>query len=163
MRSSLLLFSAILVGGCVPEAAEEGLIGPPLEYTETGVVRSVDVNSGSADDPPPPADVPMKTYLLPPEPVLFRLGAGLGALGRVDLDPCRYRGLPSGYLHLRVTFRRGGRVVRAAVETPNEPPADALACVSERLSDAEVPGFDGGEVTLSRSFYVAAAPETRAF
>jgi hypothetical protein len=105
----------------------------------------------------------LKTYLLPPEPVLFRLGAGLGALGHVNLDPCRFRGLPSGYLHLRVTFRHGGRVVRAAVETANEPPADALVCVSERLADAEVPGFDGGDVTLSRSFYVPSPPETRSF
>jgi len=89
-----------------------------------------------------------------PDPILFRLGAGYGALGHVDLAPCRDQGLPQGYLRLRVTFRASGRVVRAAVETPVAPPAEALTCIGEQLEMAMVPLFEGGDVTLSKSFFV---------
>jgi hypothetical protein len=102
------------------------------------------------DDPAslPPARRPL------PDPVFFRLGAGYGALGRIDLSPCRDQGLEPGYLHLRVTFRSSGRVVRAAVERPAPPPSEALLCIGEQLQMAMVPGFDGGDVTLSKSVFV---------
>lgn len=88
------------------------------------------------------------------EPVLFRLGAGLGALGHIDLEPCREEGLPPGYVHMHLTFAHTGRVVKAAVETPVAPPAEALACIGEQVEATLVPGFDGGNVMLSKSFYV---------
>jgi hypothetical protein len=89
-----------------------------------------------------------------PDPIFFRLGAGYGALGRIDLSPCRDQGLEPGYLHLRVTFRASGRVVRAAVERPAPPPAEALLCIGEQLQMAMVPVFDGSDVTLSKSVFV---------
>jgi hypothetical protein len=88
------------------------------------------------------------------EPLLFHLGAGYGALGRVDLTPCREQGLAPGYLHMRVTFRNSGRVVRAAVESPVAPPDDALACIGEQLEMSMIPEFEGGDVTLSKSLFV---------
>ena len=77
-----------------------------------------------------------------------------GDLDRVDLAVCRDQGLQAGYLHLRVTFQESGRVVRAAVESPTVPPPEALACIGEQLKLAMVPGFQGGDVTLSKSFFV---------
>jgi hypothetical protein len=90
----------------------------------------------------------------PRDPILFRLGAGYGALGQIDLAPCREQGLAPGYLHVRVTFRRSGRIVHAAVESPIAPPTEALECIGEQLEMAMVPGFDGDDVTLTRSFFV---------
>jgi len=92
-----------------------------------------------------------------PEPVFFRLGAGYGAVGQIDLDACRDRGLDPGYVHMRVTFGGEGRVARAIVESLEQPPPAALMCISERLEKAAVtvPPFEGGDVTLSKSLYVA--------
>lgn len=84
--------------------------------------------------------------------------AGHGALGQVDLSPCREVGLESGYLRLRVTFQGSGRVVHAAVESPTPPPQDALDCIAEQLQVAMVPRFDGRDATLSRSLFVEPGP-----
>jgi hypothetical protein len=89
-----------------------------------------------------------------PDPVLFRLGAGYGVLGHIDLAPCRAQGLQTGYLHMRVTFRHSGRVIRAAVESLVPPPPEALACIGEQLELAMVPVFEGGDVTLAKSFFI---------
>jgi hypothetical protein len=92
--------------------------------------------------------------LLSPDPVLFRLGAGYGALGQVDLSQCRPQGLQPGYVRMRVTFSRTGRVVRAALQSLAPQPGEALSCVGDLLEMAMVPVFDGDDVTLSRSFFV---------
>jgi hypothetical protein len=90
-----------------------------------------------------------------PDPVFFRIGAGYGAVGQVDLSACRERGLDPGYVHIHVTFGGGGRVAGATVESPNQPPPDALTCIGEKLEAASVPAFEGGDVTLSKSLFVA--------
>jgi hypothetical protein len=94
-----------------------------------------------------------------PDPVPFRIGAGHGALGQVDLAPCRAAGLDPGYVRLRVTFHHSGHVVHAAVESPTPPPQDALDCIADQLQVATVPRFDGREATLSRSLFVEPAAE----
>jgi hypothetical protein len=97
----------------------------------------------------------------PPDPVPFRIGAGHGALGRVDLSACRDQGLDPGYLRLRVTFHPSGRVVHASVESPAPPPQEALDCIGGQLQEAVVPAFDGRDATLSRRFFVApGAPDS---
>jgi hypothetical protein len=88
-----------------------------------------------------------------PDPLFFSLGAGYGALGLIELAPCQDEGL-AGYVRLRVTFRGSGHVTRAAVESRVAPSPDALSCIGQQLSLATVPVFDGGEVTLSRTFFV---------
>jgi hypothetical protein len=75
-------------------------------------------------------------------------------LSTVDLAACRDRGLPPGYLRMRVTFRPNGRVVRAAVESDTPPPGEALACVGKQLELSLVPAFDGEDFTMSRIYYV---------
>jgi hypothetical protein len=152
-----LLALAPCVAGCVHEDA---LAEPEPDWDRWGapaeevVVREVVVEN---DEPTaePQAYLPASPKDRPaPDPVPFRLGAGRGALGRVDLGACREQGLPVGYLHVRVTFRRTGRVVHAAVESPEAPPPEALSCVGEQLEAALVPAFDGGDVTLSKSYFV---------
>jgi hypothetical protein len=151
-----------LATGCVRRTTQEFVAADltanePAEPTET---RSVEVSYDDDDSSdegaepvtvvpsaPPPARHPSDT-------ALFRLGAGYGALGRVDLVACRNQGLQTGYLHVRVTFRDNGRVVRAALESRVAPPPDALACISEQLKLAMVPIFEGGDVTLSKSFFI---------
>jgi hypothetical protein len=88
------------------------------------------------------------------DPIFFHLGAGYGALGQVDLGPCRDQGLQPGYLRMRVTFRDDGHVAHAAVESNAPPPGDALNCIAQQLKSALVPAFDGEDVVLSKGFFV---------
>lgn len=155
--SIALLFLLALVPACVHVEAMSDLMPEPERAADSPppVVRDVEVTYDDAEEgsSEPGVVVPVQGRP-PPDPVLFSLGAGHGALGRVDLGPCRQQGLPSGYLHLSVTFRHSGRVVRAAVASPAEPPSEALACIGEQLEVALVPVFDGDDFTLSRSFFV---------
>jgi len=93
----------------------------------------------------------------PRDPVPFRIGAGYGALARVDFTGCTERGLPPGYMRVRATFNRVGYVARASVESPIEPPATALDCIADGLRQTGVPAFDGQEVRLSRTYFVPPA------
>lgn len=122
------------------------------EPAETAVVREVIVENDEPSVPQAYLPASPKDRAMP-DPVPFRLGAGRGALGRVDLAACRDQGLPLGYLHVRVTFRRTGRVVHAAVESPEAPTPEALSCIGEQLETTLVPAFDGGDVTLSKSYF----------
>jgi hypothetical protein len=158
MRSGVIVVLAFALTGCLregmgaPEFANE--VGATTVAEPPGVQSVVTVKEGS-DEPAvvveEPAAAPVRHG---PDPVFFRMGAGYGALGRVDLSPCRNEGLPAGYLRLHVTFHVSGRVVRAAVESATTPPSEALSCISEQLELAMVPAFEGGEVTLSKSFFV---------
>jgi hypothetical protein len=160
LRSALVtaLFAANV--GCAPvEVPAEAVDTTPVAAPEAAVARDVDVRyAGPGDDDAEPAGAPPRASRAdhpPPDPVPFRLGAGRGALGRLDLAPCREQGLPQGYLHVRVTFRHNGRVVHAAVESPASPPDEALSCIGEQLQTvAMVPAFDGGDVTISKSYFV---------
>jgi hypothetical protein len=162
---AVLCASAVFLGaGCyLPGAAYEA--GYPGETateapaaTPVGV-GEVDVDS---DEGETAASTPLRVSAIPlggrdrprPDPVFFHLGAGYGVLGRLDVAPCRGRGLPAGYLRLRATFRPSGRVAHAAVESLERPPEDALACIGEILQATAVPPFDGGDVTLSRIYFV---------
>src|SRR5271157_545221 len=78
------------------------------------VVASTVTVAGDAAEAPRASDADR----VRPEPVFFRLGAGYGAVGRIDLTPCRDRGLDPGYVHLHVTFGVGGSIARAVVESP---------------------------------------------
>jgi hypothetical protein len=155
----------LLAAGCVhPQNTEE--LEPdstPAAAPEPVVSREVEIGADDSDeapDSPPPVSAGRAPVLvwsevrLPAEPVLFRLGAGLGALGHIDLGSCRDQGLPPGYVHMHLTFRHTGHVVRAAVETPIAPPPEALACIGEQIESTMVPVFDGGAVSLSKSVYV---------
>jgi hypothetical protein len=158
-RAATSIALLLLVSGCVHLEATAGLTPEPersADDSSPAIVRDVEVtyDDSEGESPEPTAAISPRRDRPPPDPVLFSLGAGHGALGRVDLGPCRQEGLPPGYVHLRVTFRRSGRVVRAAVSTPAEPPSEALACIGEQLEVALVPVFDGDDVTLSKSFFV---------
>jgi hypothetical protein len=163
MRSAVLSLVLLLsVTGCLHEQAIDFEASPADRpddaiqeaTTERNLVVSDD--DGRQEETPDVvvASAPAPRSLIPPDPVLFRLGAGYGALGQVDFAPCRDQGLVKGYLHMRVTFRHSGHVVRATVERPAPPPDEALQCIAERLQLAMVPVFDGDDVTLSKSYFV---------
>ena len=154
----LLVAGVIATTGCIhPETTNEyEPDSSPASDPEPVVVREVVVSYAGAGEPPAPA-----VFLPPsprdrprPDPVPFRLGAGRGALGLIDLTPCREDGLPPGYVHMRVTFQHSGHVVHAAVESATAPPPEALDCIGAQLEVAMVPVFDGSDVTLSRSYFV---------
>ncbi|HEX4445187.1 MAG TPA: hypothetical protein VH044_00565 [Polyangiaceae bacterium] len=158
----LLLLTGGLGTGCVhaEDVNESYVDSTPAAPPEVTVEREVEIGAdepGDPADPPPPSGVLVWSpiSLRPPrEPALFRLGAGLGALGHIDLNPCRDEGLLRGYVHMHLTFRHTGRVVRAAVETPVAPPPQALSCIGDQIEATEVPTFDGGDVMLSKSVFV---------
>ena len=175
MRSVVLhavLVPLVLTTACVRQTTREfeaDLARLPddsaREASETREVLVGDARQrpGPASGPAPAEEAPeespsdqsvSRSRLLPTEPTLFRLGAGYGALGQIDLAPCRNQGLSPGYLRVRVTFQHNGHVARAAVESVVAPPTEALACIGEQLEAAMVPVFDGVDVTLSKSFFV---------
>lgn len=156
IRALVLLLP--MTTSCIPRIRNEFVVPaadePPPAPSEVREIAVADDPGEDAPAPVPSAVVSSPSRLSPPEPVLFRLGAGYGALAHVDLTPCREEGLQAGYLRMRVTFRHSGRVVRAAVESAVAPPVEALNCISEQLEVAMVPLFEGGDVTLSKSFFV---------
>ncbi|MGO9832788.1 MAG: hypothetical protein ACLP1X_01095 [Polyangiaceae bacterium] len=163
MRNFAVLLVSLLTGtACVhPESlnAVEPVADRAPDSDERVVVANVKVADDAATTARAPALRASSADHPPPEPVFFRIGAGYGALGQIDLEPCRDRGLDGGYLRMRVTFHRSGGVARATVEGPVQPPPEALACIGERLQAAMVPAFDGGDVTLSKSLFVT--PDSR--
>ena len=160
--SSVLLLPALLLTGCLHEPDLESAYQAPWEPPAEPVVqREVTMKWQRPDDAPAapllaasPKDRP------PPDPVPFRIGAGHGALGAIDLEPCRAEGLPSGYLAMRVTFHRDGRVAHAVVEGPVAPPEEALDCVAEQIEGATVPVFDGRDASLTKRFFVVPGDST---
>jgi hypothetical protein len=141
-----------LSGGCMPQ--QPPIVAPVAEAPppdERVVASSVTVAGESAEGAPRASDADRVRR----GPSFFLIGAGYGAVGRIDLTPCRDKGLDPGYVHLHVTFGVGGSIAHAVVESPTQPPAQALACVADLLAAASVPPFEGGDVTLSKSLFVA--------
>jgi hypothetical protein len=161
VRTTPLALLALLAAGCVhpgedPDAAFAGFTEDAAEpAVEREVVVTYDGPIEEPDAPPTatalPAPSPAHAIL---DPVPFRLGAGCGALGHIDLGACRDQGLQPGYVHMRVTFHHSGRVASAALESLASPPPEALTCIGEQLEVAMVPAFDGGDVVLSKSYFV---------
>jgi hypothetical protein len=156
-----LLSLSLLFAGCVPQEAlypaeYSGEVGPaaaanPVAVGQIEVASDEDVEASGLHT----TAVPLAHRDRPrADPVFFPLGAGYGALGHLDVTPCRDRGLPTGYLRLRATFRPSGHVGHAAVESLAEPSQEALTCIGEQLEATSVPPFDGGDVTLSRIYFI---------
>jgi hypothetical protein len=156
------LLLPVLATGCLHEPGEDdtGLYQPAYAPPPQPVARREFSVAWEGLGGDVPALVPASSPLTKvPDPVPFRIGAGHGALGALDLAPCRAEGLQAGYLRMRVTFRRDGRIVHAAVESPEPPPQEALECIADQLQGAKVPAFDGRDASLSRSFFVEPGAE----
>jgi hypothetical protein len=161
MRTHLLVLPALAAAaGCLPEE-EVTVLAPAAaaapDRTEPVVVSNLVMVGSGAGNGAERAALAREVASPTSDPVFFHLGAGYGAIGQVDLAPCHDRGLDAGYIRVRVTFGGTGSVVGAIVETLTQPPPDALACIAERIEGASVPMFQGGDVTLSKSIFVAAA------
>lgn len=157
--SPFLLLATLLATGCLhePDAdLETGYPSVEVAPAEAVVRREVTMQWEKSDEAGPLPSLPPASPRdrIVPDPVPFRIGAGHGALGSVDLAPCREQGLQSGYLKMRVTFHRDGRVAHAVVESPAPPPEEALDCVAEQLQAATVPVFDGRDASLTKRFFV---------
>jgi len=158
----LSLASLLVATGCVGRQSPNAVEYPaapaaadPAVHVVVADVNMTDEDSDEATPPSPPVLGAPGALRPAPEPVLFRLGAGYGALGHVDLGPCRELGMAPGYVRMRVTFRHSGAVAHATVESEAQPPPQVLTCIGERLQVAMVPRFDGDNVTLSKSLFVA--------
>jgi hypothetical protein len=154
--AALLGAFALLASGCLHEPdADVETAYQPIDDSDPqlAVRRDVTMSTEEAATTVPVLAASPRDHLRP-DPVPFRIGAGHGALGSIDLAPCRAQGLPPGYLRIRVTFRHDGRVAHAVVEGPTPPPQEALDCLAEQLDEASVPVFDGRDASLSRRFFV---------
>jgi hypothetical protein len=167
-RLTVMLLAASAAAGCLPEEDEVPARAPVAEQAPARPAEHVVVSNltmvggstpqgGSSERGTSTGEVGSRASDMGRfrDPVFFHLGAGYGAIGRVDLAPCRELGLDPGYVHMRVTFGGGGQVVRAIVESLTQPSPEALECISEHLAPASVPTFEGGDVTLSKSLFVA--------
>lgn len=156
MRGALSLLAAVLpmVAGCVHEPAvapATGQDGPP-PFAEA--LSEAQLTVFTDDAPAAPQAARVEAPVIKPDPVRFRIGAGYGALARVDLGQCRDRGLQSGYLRVRATFTRVGYVARAAVASVTLPPPAALDCIADQLRQTGVPSFDGEDARLTKTYFV---------
>jgi hypothetical protein len=155
VRTSVPPLLALLFGAadCVHPLGREVVEPPAYEpATEPAETRIVEVPRDHSDvEASEPVTTPRGRDTT--DPLFFRLGAGYGALGLIELGPCQDHGL-AGYVRVHVTFTGNGHVTRAAVESPLAPSPDALSCIGQQLSLAIVPVFEGGEVTLSKTFFV---------
>ncbi|HEY3819898.1 MAG TPA: hypothetical protein VGL81_22185 [Polyangiaceae bacterium] len=161
--SAVTVLPALLATGCLREPDLEAYTPDWEPPAETVVQREVTLKWQHADDeapPPAPLLAASPRDRVVPDPIPFRIGAGHGALGTIDLEPCRAKGLPSGYLAMRVTFHRNGRIAHAVVEGPVAPPDEALDCVAEQIQSATVPVFDGRDASLTKRFFVEAGDGT---
>jgi hypothetical protein len=152
LLSTLLFHTTACVYPPAREAVEPAAYEPAPEPSET---RIVEVSRGDSDAAAS-EQVARAGRRDAPDPVFFHIGAGYGALGLIDLAPCQDQGL-AGYVRMHVTFRGSGRVTRAAVESQVAPSPDALSCIGQQLRLATVPFFEGGEVTLSKTYFVGPA------
>jgi hypothetical protein len=156
MRGARPMLPAVLltVTGCIREPAvalETGRDGPPpVAEALTEAQLTVFTEDAPSAAPSPRVDAPV----IKPDPVRFRIGAGYGALARVDFAQCRERGLQAGYLRLRATFTRVGYVARASVASNSLPPPAALDCIADQLRQTGVPSFDGDDARLTKTYFV---------
>jgi hypothetical protein len=156
----LLLAGPLFTTGCLhgPDADLDAAYAPePPPPAEAVVRRDVTMQWEKVDEPAP-ALAASPGDRVAPDPIPFRIGAGHGALGSIDLTPCRLDGLQAGYMKMRVTFHRDGRVAHAVVESPLPPTQEALDCIAEQLESATVPTFDGRDASLTKRFFVEPGP-----
>jgi hypothetical protein len=154
--TALLPIALVALTGCLHEEdlAAEVVDTTPVPVAAPLVERQVTVAADEA--PPPPTALTPGGVLAAPsrDPVRFQIGAAYGALSQVDLEACRDRGLPSGYVRVRATFTRSGYIVRASIESVTPPSPQALDCIADGLRQTGVPAFDGAEARLSKTYFV---------
>jgi len=153
LRISVLAPLPLVITGCIVQPAAPVAMEGPAPVASP--VVEVQLTVAPEEEPPPPAQAIAPLRAAPRDPVRFPIGAGYGALARVDFAGCSERGLPAGYIRVRATFNRVGYVARASVESPTAPPPTALDCIADGLRQTGVPAFDGTDVRLSKTYFVA--------
>jgi hypothetical protein len=92
----------------------------------------------------------------------FALAATYGALGHVDLEPCKVQGLAAGYGHVVLAFANDGTPASVGVDLPAGSAPRAHACVEEAFRAVRVAEFDGRPVKMRRAFFVVDSATTAA-
>ncbi len=87
----------------------------------------------------------------------FDRSGALVALAAVDLRSCARADGPSGVGHVTVVFAPSGLVSSAVVDGGPYPVTAVGACIGARYRSARVAAFDGGPVTLGRTFTLSSA------
>ena len=82
----------------------------------------------------------------------FDRGAAAGALGGVSVQSCRRAGGPTGSGHVKVVFLPSGVVTSAEVDDPTFKGTPTGGCIAAKFRAARVPPFEGGNVTVGKSF-----------
>jgi hypothetical protein len=152
-RISLLAPLPLAITGCVLQP--DIPVAPDSPAPAAAPVVEVQLTVTPEEEPIPSAQTDVPLRVAPRDPVPFPIGAGYSALARVDFTGCGERGLPTGYIRVRATFNRVGYVAHASVEGRTAPPATALDCIADGLRQTGVPAFDGTDVRLSRTYFVA--------
>jgi hypothetical protein len=88
----------------------------------------------------------------------FDRGVAASALAAVNVQSCARPDGPTGLGHVSVTFAPSGVVASAIVDGGAFPVTAVGSCISIRFRGTRVPAFDGGPVTVGRSFFVKAQP-----
>jgi hypothetical protein len=83
----------------------------------------------------------------------FNSGVAAAALAAVDVKPCAQAG-HHGAGHVKVTFDSSGVVTKAEVDSPAAIPKAASTCISKAFAAARIAVFDGGAVTVGKSFNI---------
>ena len=94
----------------------------------------------------------------PPTARPFDRGMAASALAAVNLQSCARPDGPTGSGHVSVTFAPSGVVTSAIVDGGAFPVTAVGSCISIRFRGTRVPAFEGGPVTVGRSFFVQPQP-----
>ena len=101
------------------------------------------------------AGAPSETTVAVVEHHLFNPANAAGALGKVDVSVCRNAGGFHGAGHVKVTFEPGGTVSKTELDAPPTlAGTGAGACVAKAFAAARISPFEGGPVTVGKSFNV---------
>jgi hypothetical protein len=162
MRVALALLPFVLVCGCAPAsrlvvgALVSGLPGPFSAPSRRPVPEEPEVDLGVETVRPSEAGpVDLQPRVPPALPKPFDLGGAYGAIGRVDLSPCKDAGLEPGYGRVTLDFTVDGAVGSVALDMPPSSSAAGRSCVESAYRTVHVPAFAGDQLaTVRRDFFV---------
>jgi hypothetical protein len=136
---------------CVPGDASTGCPPPPCtvlptSLTHDGPVRHSPDVGALLDDAKGIDDTPAERTRM------FNRGAAAASLGAVNLSKCAAPGGPFGEGHVKITFAPSGKVSSIEVDSPPFAGTGVGGCIADKFRGARIPTFDGGAVTIGKSF-----------
>jgi hypothetical protein len=151
-----LLTGVALVADAIPQGEDspENDSNPEREWTTTDGSPAVDDDGADGPRPVPPHEAASEADRRVERRTPFALAATYGALGHVDLEPCKAQGLAAGYGHVVLAFANDGTPAGVGVDLPARSAPRAHACVEKAFGALRVAAFDGSPVKVRRAFFV---------